>query len=93
MSVPDACAAPTIDEKLDSVLIEVAKINRAFPDGPEAHRLAHEAMMKAAVAEEKFWNELKLDIAKKGIWGLMVIVIGLAVIGLAAKFGLAVGVK
>lgn len=87
------CESCDVEQKLDQVLVELAQINRAFPDGPESHRSAHESMMKAAVAEERFWNELKLDIAKKGIWGLMVIVVGLAVIGLAAKFGLAVGVK
>ena len=69
--------------------MELAQINAAFPDGPNAHRLAHQAMMKAAVAEERFWDELKLDIAKKGTWGLLIIILGLALVGIAAKFGIA----
>lgn len=85
----DACANCDVEHKLDQVLSQLAQINRAFPDGPESHRTAHESMMKAAVAEERFWNELKIDIAKKGVWGLLIIVLGLAMIGLAAKFGLA----
>lgn len=85
---PEVCS---VDDKLDQLLRELASINRAFPDGPEAHRLAHEAMMKAAVAEERFWQELKIDIAKKGAWGLLIIVLGLALMGLAAKFGFSAG--
>jgi len=69
--------------------MELAQINAAFPDGPDNHRLAHQAMIKAAVAEERFWDELKLDIAKKGTWGLLIIILGLALVGIAAKFGIA----
>lgn len=89
-------ACPTLcpaEAKMDLILMELAQINAAFPDGPDNHRLAHQAMMKAAIAEERFWNELKIDIAKKGVWGLLVIVMGLAVIGISAKFGLGVVIK
>jgi hypothetical protein len=82
-----------MEDKLDLMLMQLAQINSAFPDGPDAHRLAHQAMMKAAVAEERFWTELKIDIAKKGVWGLMIIVLGLAIVGISAKFGIGVVVK
>jgi len=86
--------ARQIDDRLDEILSEVRKIHNAFPrtDGGDAdfegHRRYHEAMIRAANAQEKFWNELKLDVAKKGAWGLLVIVVGLAVLGLAAKLGI-----
>lgn len=86
--------ARQIDDRLDEILSEVRKIHNAFPrtDGGDAdfegHRRYHEAMIRAANAQEKFWKELKLDVAKKGVWGLLVIVVGLAVLGLAAKLGI-----
>lgn len=79
-----------VEGKLDAVLAQLNEINRAFPDGPEAHRVAHEAMIKASVAQERFWNELKIDIAKKGVWGLLIILLGLALTGVIAKAGLTV---
>lgn len=83
------CETCDVEGKLDAILVQLTQINRAFPDGPESHRAAHESMIKAAVAEERFWTELKIDIAKKGVWGLLIIVLGLAMIGIAAKFGIA----
>jgi len=78
----------TLDEKVDEMLRQLAEIKLAFPEGPIAHRLAHEAQIRAAKAEERFWTELKLDLAKKGVWGLLVIIVGLVVIGLSIKVGI-----
>lgn len=86
--------ARQLDDRLDEILAEVRKIHGAFPRTHEGetdfdgHRQYHEAMIRAANAQEAFWNELKLDIAKKGVWGLLIIVMGLAVLGLGAKFGI-----
>jgi hypothetical protein len=83
-----------IDRRFDEVLIELRKINGAFArnsDGSvdfDGHRKYHESMIAAAEAQTQFWNELKLEIAKKGIWGLLVIVCGLVLVGLSAKLGL-----
>lgn len=60
----------------------------AFPDGAEAHRAAHQAMIDAAKAETEFWRGLKADIAKKSIWGILQILLILLAAGMAAKFGL-----
>jgi hypothetical protein len=62
---------------------------KAFPDGVENHRRAHEKMIKAAEAEERFWTDLKADIAKKSIWGILHILTILVLAGISAKlFGL-----
>ena len=63
----------------------IDKVMEAFPDGTENHRRAHEKMIKAAEAEEKFWTELKADIAKKSIWGILHILTLLVIAGLGAK--------
>lgn len=75
------------EEKLDTILTTLDDILNAFPDGPEKHREAHESWMAAKRAETEFWGELKLDIAKKGILGLLTILIGLILIGLSVKLG------
>lgn len=83
-----------LNKRLDEILAEVRKINNAFPrdeDGEvdhDGHRRYHESLIKAADAQEKFWRELRLDIAKKGVWGILIIVLGLIMVGLAAKLGL-----
>ena len=77
-----------IEVKLDEITICIASIKQAFPDGDiVGHRKYHEAKIKAAVAEEEFWKDLKLDIAKKGAWGLIVILIGLVLLGISVKLG------
>ena len=84
-----------IEDRLDEILSEIKKIHGGFPRTEYGdvdfvgHREAHEAMIKAAKAQENFWNELKLDIAKKGVWGMLIILVGLVLTGAAAKFGLA----
>lgn len=83
-----------IDGRFDEIMDELRKINGAFaktPDGDidhAGHRQYHEDMIRAAQAQEQFWRELRLDVAKKGIWGALVIVCGLVIIGILAKAGL-----
>ena len=60
----------------------------AFPDGIENHREAHERMISAAKAEEAFWKDLKLDIAKKSIWGILHILFLMTLGTLAVKLGI-----
>ena len=87
--------ARSIEHRLDEILQEVKRVHGAFPrteDGDVdflGHREAHEAMIEAAKAQAEFWKELKLDVIKKGVWGLLIIVCGLAITGFAAKFGIA----
>jgi hypothetical protein len=66
----------------------------AFPNGDvHGHRAAHEAMIEAKQAEAQFWRELKIDVAKKGVWGILVVIVGLVMVGglytVAAKLGIA----
>lgn len=62
----------------------------AFVDGDlSRHRREHEASIKASEAQEEFWRELRIDVAKKGVWFLLITICGLAVAGLMTKGGLA----
>lgn len=61
----------------------------AFPDkDPVSHRAYHEAIMRAADEQAKFWRELRLDIAKKSVWGILLLLIGLLLAGVAVKTGI-----
>lgn len=78
----------TDSEKITVVLDRVEHLYEAFPSGDViGHCSYHDAKIRAAVAEEEFWKELKLDIAKKGAWGLLLIIVGLIMLGLTVKMG------
>lgn len=83
-----------LDKRFDEVMEVLQKMNGAFaknPDGSvdyDGHRKYHESMIAAAEAQTQFWRELKLEIAKKGVWGLLVIICGLILVGISAKMGL-----
>jgi hypothetical protein len=80
--------------QLDEILKELRNINRAFPrnmDGQvdhEGHRKYHESLIRSAEAQEQFWKELRLDVAKKGTWALIIVLVGLLVLGVMTKLGL-----
>lgn len=86
----------SIERKLDLILEHMTKLESAFArneDGSvdiEGHRRYHEAMIEAAKEQAQFWRELKLDIAKKGAWALLILVLGLVVVGVQYKLGLEV---
>ena len=83
----------TIEERLDEILDELRKVHSGFAKTPggevdfDGHRRYHESMIAAATAQETFWREMKLEIAKKGVLGLLVIIVGLIVVGISAKLG------
>jgi len=84
-----------LDRRFDEVMEKLDAMSSAFATNPDGsvdyagHRRYHEEMIAAAKAQTEFWRELRLDIAKKGIWGLLVIVCGLVIVGISAKFGIA----
>lgn len=58
-----------------------ATVKLAFPDGDgDAHRRYHEELIKKAAARAQFYQDLRTELAKKGIWA----VIGLLAIALWA---------
>jgi hypothetical protein len=80
---------PKIKGFVDSAILGAKQeLMHAFPDGIENHRASHEQMIAASKAEEAFWRDLKTDIAKKSIWGILHILTVLALGTLAVKFGI-----
>ena len=60
----------------------------AFPSSPSEHRAGHQAQIDASRAEEAFWRDIKVDMAKKSVWAIMQVLLGLIVVGIAAKLGI-----
>lgn len=82
------------DDRLDDVMKAIKDIHSAFPQNPDGttdfsgHRRYHEELIESAQAQTEFWRELRLDLAKKGTWVVLVAVIGMIAAGVGAKFGL-----
>lgn len=78
----------SLEKKIDDISDCVVAIKKAFPNGDiDGHRRYHDAAIKAAEAQERFWDDLKLDVAKKGVWGVLVIIVGLVLVGITTKLG------
>lgn len=68
-------------------------IHRAFPnDDPESHCSYHQDLIDAAAEQKKFWIAAQTKLLEKGIdglFGVLKIVLVLALAGLAVKVGIA----
>jgi len=88
------CRTDVLEEFRDEFRRVHDVLNKAFPPDADGtpdlagHRKYHEELIRTARAEADFWREMKLDIAKKGAWGLLIILIGLVIIGLQVKLGI-----
>ena len=71
----------------EAVSKRMAVIMRAFPGGIEDHALVHASLAKAAEAQADFYRQIKLDLAKNGIWALAKVIFALIIVGVAAKMG------
>lgn len=64
-----------INEKLLGDLIRrVDGLYHAFPDeDPDGHRRYHDAMVKRIEARTKLYEDLRTELAKKGIWAVLIL--------------------
>jgi hypothetical protein len=61
------------DRKVDEVIRRVDDLHKAFPGGDwDGHRRSHEAMIARHEAKARFYEELRVDLAQKGLWALIV---------------------
>src|ERR1700761_3001234 len=58
--------------KLDEVIRRVDDLRKAFPGGDwDGHRRYHETLIERAEARTKFYDDLRAELAKKGMWALL----------------------
>lgn len=75
-----------LEKSIEGIHETLIEMKSAFPNGDlDGHRRAHEAMIKAAEAQERFWQDVKLDFVKKGVWAGLVLVLSLIAIGIYYK--------
>ena len=69
--------------------LDVSRFKQAFPnDDPAGHRRYHEAEIAEAIEKRKLWSELRKEFLSKGLWSVLLILVGLVVTGAAAKLGI-----
>jgi len=75
--------AEKLETHMDREEKQLRMLMDAFPNrDPIEHRKYHEKLMEAADAQKQFWQDLRLDLAKKATWAIVIAIIGLLVIGL-----------
>ena len=74
-----------MSDNLCPVRERVLKLEEAFPDLPEVHKLHrehHQALIEAADAQKRFWEELSHDLKKTGVRAVILIVLGIIIMKL-----------
>lgn len=83
-----------VEVRLTELEKDVVNIKRAFPKSSigeidyMGHREYHEHVIESARQQEKFWMELRGDLARKGAWAVILVVMGLVAHGLLFKLGI-----
>lgn len=62
-------------DRMDAMEADIKKVLAGFPGAdPDGHRRAHEAMIHKAEERAKFWAELRIKLAEKGLWAVLCVV-------------------
>jgi hypothetical protein len=70
--VENTSSLEVLEKDLKVVIERVDDLAKGFPDGdPDGHRRAHEALIKRAEAKARFYEDLRGELAKKGLWALI----------------------
>lgn len=61
-----------LDLKVNVAIDRIDDLHKAFPGGDwEGHRRYHETLIAKAEARTRFYDDLRAELAKKGIWALI----------------------
>jgi hypothetical protein len=81
-----------VQKELRLVIDRVDDLAKGFPEGdPEGHRRFHEVLIERATARTRFYEELRTELAKRGLWALVLAAV--TAVGLALRTWLHIGVK
>lgn len=70
--------ADVTDRKVDEAIRRIDDLHKAFPGGDwDGHRRYHEELIRKLEARSQFYQDLRAELAKKGMWALIVL-LGLA---------------
>lgn len=83
-----------VEAQLDQIIQDLQTIKKAFPEDEFGnvdaigHRRYHDEMIEAARAQTKFWQDLRMELVRKGLFWAIIIGLGLMGSGLAVKTGI-----
>lgn len=70
--VENTSSLEVLEKDLKVVIERVDDLARGFPDGDwDGHRRYHEAVIQKMEARAKFYEDLRGELAKKGVWALI----------------------
>ena len=73
--VENTSSLEVIEKDIKVLTDRVDDLARGFPNGdPDGHRLYHEASIKRIEARARFYEDLRAELAKKGLWALIALV-------------------
>lgn len=63
-----------MQRELKVAIDRIDDLARGFPGGdPDGHRRAHEALIRKAEERARFYEDLRGELAKKGVWAVLVL--------------------
>ncbi|CAE6901015.1 hypothetical protein [Paraburkholderia domus] len=84
--VENVTAQAVTDAKVVEAIRGIDELRRAFPGGDwDGHRRYHEAVIKRIEAREKFYQDLRTDLATKGLWAVIIALGGAVLFYIRAK--------
>lgn len=64
-------------DRLKGLEAKVDLVLSGFPEeDPEGHRRYHEAMIRKAEERARFWSELRIKLAERGVWAVLTVLVG-----------------
>lgn len=70
--VENTTSLQVVEAELKVLIGRVDDLAKGFPgNDPDGHRRAHEAMIARAEARARLYDELRAELAKKGLWALL----------------------
>lgn len=73
--VENTSSLEVVQRELKIVIDRVDDLAKGFPGGDwEGHRRYHEAVIRKMEARTKFYDDLRADLAKKGLWAILVMI-------------------
>lgn len=71
---------------IDELSRKIDDLMGAFPNrDPDGHRVYHEEMIQLARARREFWQALRTSLAEKGIWALLLFVLGAVALSIKSR--------
>lgn len=84
--VENTSSLEVIEGNIKVLTDRVDDLTKGFPNGdPDGHRLYHEAAIKRIEARTRFYEALRAELAKQGLWSLIVFMGGALIYYLKSK--------